>query len=139
MVKLLRLLEVKPYIDILATTLPIANYADLKRDGEQLSEIMSTKDEWKLLRDLYEILKGFAKATTYLGVRRLNLNVPFNITEILEKIKLHLYNTMELYWNKEEEETFISALLDSRIKSLGFVDNEEVRNKIKDLLKNKYD
>ncbi|GES78890.1 zinc finger BED domain-containing protein 1-like [Rhizophagus clarus] len=191
-----RLLEVKPYIDILSTTLSIANDADSKRDGERLSEIILTKDEWELLRDLCEVLKGFAEATTYLGASkyvthsimspllkeikkrvkpentslqnvdieeivdvfskeeegkmaerenrqsasgRLNLNVPFNTTGMLEKVKLHLYNAMELYWNKEEEETLISALLDPRIKSLGFVDNEEVCNKTKDLLKNKYD
>jgi hypothetical protein len=156
---------------------------------------MLTKNEWELLRDLCEILKGFAEATTYLGASkyvthsimspllkeikkrikpesarqnvnieefidvfseeeegdnaehesiqnvsgRLNLNVPINTTGMLEKVKLHLYNAMELYWNKEEEETLISALLDPRIKSLEFVDNEEVRNKTKDLLKNKYD
>ncbi|RGB24719.1 hypothetical protein C1646_772694 [Rhizophagus diaphanus] len=70
---------------------------------------------------------------------RLNLNVPFNTTKMLEKVKFHLYNAMELYWNKKEEEMFISALLDLKIKSLGFVDNEKVHNKIKDLLKNKYD
>ncbi|GBB89819.1 hypothetical protein RclHR1_16630004 [Rhizophagus clarus] len=133
-----RLLEVKPYIDILSTTLPIANDADSKRDGERLSEIMLTKDEWELLRDLCEVLKGFAEATTYLGAKeivddfseeeegemaerknrqsvsgRLNLNMPFNTTGMIEKVKLHLYNAMELYWNKEEEETLISALLES--------------------------
>lgn len=78
------------------------------------------------------------KYTKYNG-RRLNLNELFNIIGMLEKIKHYLYKGMELYWNKEEEETLISALLDPRIKSLGFIDDEEVRNKTKDLLKNKYD
>ncbi len=63
----------------------------------------------------------------------------FNTTGMLKKVKLNLYNAMELYWSKEEEETLISALLDPRIKSLEFINDDEVRNKIKDLLKNKYD
>jgi len=57
---------------------------------------------------------------------------------MLKKVKLNLYNAIELYWNKEEEGILISAILDPKIKFLGFVD-EEIRNKIKDLLKNKYD
>ena len=190
-----RLLEIKPYIDILVTTLPFANDADSKRDGQRLSEIMLTKDEWVLLADLCEVLSGFAEATTYLGAskyvthsvmnpllkeikkrvkpkymrfqgannmeeitdifeeeeegeqaecentseRRLDLNEPFGTIGMLEKVKLDLYNAMELYWNKENEKILISAILDPRIKFLGFIDNEEIRNKTKDLLKNKYD
>ena len=57
----------------------------------------------------------------------------------MKKVKLNLYNAIELYWNKEEEETLISVLLDPKIKSLEFIDDNEVCNKIKDLLKNKYD
>ena len=71
--------------------------------------------------------------------RRLDLNEPFGTIGMLEKVKLDLYNAMELYWNKENEEILISAILDPRIKFLGFIDNEEIRNKTKDLLKNKYD
>ena len=179
----------------MVTTLPFANDANSKRDGQRLSEIILTKDEWVLLANLCEVLNGFAEATTYLGAskyvthsvmnpllkeikkrvkpkymrsqdannmeeitdvfeeeeegeqaecentagRRLNLNEPFRTIGMLEKVKLDLYNAMELYWNKENEEVLISALLDPRIKSLGFIDNEEIRNKTKDLLKNKYD
>jgi len=71
--------------------------------------------------------------------KRLNLNEPFRTTKMLEKVKLNLYNAMELYWPKEEGKFLISALLDPRIKSLGFIDSEEVRNKAKELLKDKFD
>ncbi|CAI2188772.1 520_t:CDS:1, partial [Funneliformis geosporum] len=37
------------------------------------------------------------------------------------------------------EETLILALLNLRITSLEFIDDNEIRNKTKDLLKNKYD
>ena len=57
---------------------------------------------------------------------------------MLEIVKLDLYNVMELYWNKEEKGVLISAILDLRIKCLGFVD-EKIHNKTKDLLKSKYD
>jgi hypothetical protein len=187
-------LEIKPYIDILLTTLPIANDSDSRKDGKRLVEIMLTKDEWDLLDNLCEVLKIFEEAITYLGAskyvtysimspllkeikkrvtprnvrsqvvnmeeiidvfdeeeegeqaentphasRRLNLDVPFVTTGMLEKVKLNLYNAMELYWNEEKEEVLILALLDPRIKSLTFIDKEEIRNKAKDLLKNKYD
>ena len=150
-----RLLEIKPYIDILVTTLPITNDVDSRRDGQQLSEIMLTKNEWELLGGLCIVLKEFAEATTYLGAskyvthsimspllkeikkrikpentrsqnvdieeiadvfaeeeegekaeceniqniskERLNLNELFNITGMLKKVKLNLYNAMELY------------------------------------------
>ena len=65
-----RLLEIKPYIDILVTTLPIANDVDSKRDGQRLFEIMLTKDKWELLAKLCEVLKGFAEVTTYLGASK---------------------------------------------------------------------
>src|SRR5204862_292112 len=71
--------------------------------------------------------------------RRLNLDVPFVTTGMLEKVKLNLYNAMELYWNEEKEEVLILALLDPRVKSLTFIDKEEIRDKAKDLLKKKYD
>lgn len=57
--------------------------------------------------------------------RRLNLDVPFVTTDMLEKVKLNLYNAMELYWN-EGKEVLISALLNPRIKSLTFIDKEEI-------------
>ena len=88
--------------------------------------------------DVFEEEEEGEQAEENMSGRRLNLNQPFRTTEILEKVKLDLYNAMELYWNKEEEGILISAILDPRIKFLGFVD-EEIRNKTKDLLKNKYD
>jgi len=69
---------------------------------------------------------------------KLNLNEPFITTRMLEKVKLNLYNAMETYWHEEEGKDLISALLDPRIKSLAFIDNEEIRNEAKELLNKKY-
>ena len=84
-----RLLEIKPYIDILVTTLPFANDADSKRDGQRLSEIMLTKDEWVLLADLCEVLSGFAEATTYLGASKYVTHSVMNplLKEIKKRVK----------------------------------------------------
>jgi hypothetical protein len=62
-----RLLEIKPYIDILVTTLPISNDIDSKRDGRRLVEIMLTNNEWELLSSLCGVLEEFAEATEQLG------------------------------------------------------------------------
>ncbi|CAG8766685.1 4449_t:CDS:1, partial [Funneliformis caledonium] len=69
--------------------------------------------------------------------KKLNLNNSLVTTRMLEKVIVNLYNTMELYCNNEKSETLISALLDAQIKSLEFID-EEIRNKTKELLENKY-
>ncbi len=99
-------------------------------DIEKIADIFAEKEKEK---------KAECKNIQNISRERLNLNELFNITKMLKKVKLNLYNAMELYWGKEEEETLISALLDPRIKSLEFIDDDEVRDKTKDLLKNKYD
>jgi hypothetical protein len=190
-------LKIKPYIDILVTTLPISNDIDSKRDGRRLVEIMLTNNKWELLSSLCGVLEEFAEAIEQLGgskyithsimspmlkevkkrIRprniRLQTNMNVNIEEIsdvfeeekegelaentqntlgnkvdinkpletqniLEKVKLDLYNAMELYWDREETEILILALLDSRIKSLDFVNNDEIRDEAKELLEKKY-
>ncbi len=98
-------------------------------DIEKIADIFAEKEKEK---------KAECKNIQNISRERLNLNELFNITKMLKKVKLNLYNAIELYWNKEEEETLISVLLDPKIKSLEFIDDNEVCNKIKDLLKNKY-
>jgi hypothetical protein len=65
--KLFDLLEIKPYIDILETTLPIANDNDSKKDSHQLVEIMLINNEWESLSGLCGVLEEFADATEQLG------------------------------------------------------------------------
>ncbi|CAG8602354.1 1035_t:CDS:2 [Funneliformis caledonium] len=75
--------------------------------------------------DVFEEKEEGEWAEENISERKLNLNQPFRTNKMLEK-------------NKEEEGVLISAILDPRIKCLGFVD-EEIHNKTKDLLKSKYD
>lgn len=189
----MRLLEIKPYINILIIILLIANDNDSKKDGHRLVEIMLTNNEWNLLSDLCGVLEEFADATeqlegskyvthsimslmlkevkkrirprnirlqTNINVnieevsdvfeeeregelaentqntpgRKLDINKPLETQNMLEKVKLDLYNAMELYWDQEEAGILISALLDPRIKSLDFVSNEKIRDEAKELL-----
>ena len=82
------MLEIKPYIDILVTTLLIANDIDLKKDRLQLTEILLTKDEWELLDSLCQVLKRFAKITTYLEASKY---VTHSImSSLLKEIKKHV-------------------------------------------------
>ncbi|RGB22288.1 hypothetical protein C1646_776343 [Rhizophagus diaphanus] len=131
-------------------------------DGHRLVEIMLTNNEWNLLSSLCEVLEEFADATEQLGgkevsdvfeeeregelaentqntpKRRLNINKPLETQNILKKVKLDLYNAMELYWDQKEAEILISVLLDPRIKSLDFVSNEKIHDEAKELLEKKY-
>ena len=99
-------------------------------DIEEIADVFAEEEEGE---------KAECENIQNISKERLNLNELFNITGMLKKVKLNLYNAIELYWDKEEEETLISALLDPRIKSLEFIDDDKVRDKTKDLLKNKYD
>ncbi|GES83455.1 hypothetical protein GLOIN_2v1777143 [Rhizophagus clarus] len=70
--------------------------------------------------------------------KKLNINKPLETQNILEQVKLDLYNAIELYWDRKEAEILILVLLDPRIKSLDFVDNEKICNSAKELLERKY-
>ena len=83
-------MEIKPYIDILATTLPIVSDNDSKKDGLRLIEIMLIKEEWELLGSLCQVLVVFNEATNYLGVSKYVTHSVMNliIKEIKKWVKL---------------------------------------------------
>ena len=197
----MRLIEIKPYIDILVATLLIDDNSDARKDGYRLTKIMLTKKEWELLANLCFILEGFAEATTYLGAskyvthsimspllkeierrikpanlvfetdvdleniddvfekidegeiletnekkidfttnqyQKLNLNDSLDTYGMLEKVKYHLYKAIKIYWHTEEGDALISAILDPKIKSLTFINNQDSKDQAKTLLQNKY-
>ena len=70
---------------------------DIPQDVNRMEEII----------DVFEEEEEGEQAEENMTGRRLNLNQLFRTDKMLEKIKLDLYNAMELYWNKEEEETLI--------------------------------
>jgi len=62
-----RLILIKEFILDLNATLELQSDADSKKDARRLKEIMLTKDEWKLIQDLLQVLGPIEEVTTFLG------------------------------------------------------------------------
>jgi hypothetical protein len=58
-----RLIILKPYIEIVITSLNASKDRDAKEDAKRLKKINLTNDEWDAIRDLLEILGPFAELT----------------------------------------------------------------------------
>ncbi|CAG8680670.1 15091_t:CDS:2, partial [Funneliformis caledonium] len=58
--------------------------------------------------------------------------------EMLEKVKYHLYKAIKIYWHTEEDDALISAILNPKIKSFTFINNQDLKDQVKTLLQNKY-
>ncbi|RIB12917.1 hypothetical protein C2G38_2199391 [Gigaspora rosea] len=62
-----RMLELKPYIEILASSLTVQSERDAIKDGKRLKSIMITDDEWTTVAGIIEILKPFNDITNYIS------------------------------------------------------------------------
>src|SRR5581483_4165719 len=62
-----RLIKIKPYIQVLVPELINSLDSDAKKDGKNLEQIMLTSDGWDLLQELILVLGPFEEATCYLG------------------------------------------------------------------------
>jgi hypothetical protein len=90
---------------------------------EEISDVFEEEKEGELAENTQNTLGN-----------KVDINKPLETQNMLEKIKLDLYNAMGLYWDREETEILISVLLDPKIKSLDFVNNDEIRDEAKELL-----
>ncbi|CAI2195048.1 15600_t:CDS:2, partial [Funneliformis geosporum] len=91
----------------------------------------------------------FTEAITYLGASNYITHTLKNIDDVFEKIdkdefletnekKIDSTTTMKIYWHTEEGDTLISAIFDPRIKSLTFINKQDLKDQAKTLLQNKY-
>ena len=62
-----RLLALRPYIEVLQSSLHLRPEADASVDGKRLKAIMITANEWAAIEDLVKILKPFDDVTTYMS------------------------------------------------------------------------
>ncbi|EXX53180.1 hypothetical protein RirG_246390 [Rhizophagus irregularis DAOM 197198w] len=159
-----RLTILKPYIDIVISSLNASKDPNSKEDAKRLMKINLTNDEWEIMRDLLEVLGPFAELTEKLegtkyatmsymypeadeddesGARRkIKINTPVNTTGLLDNIKANLYKALEKYYEVIEKEALILSLLDPRQKKLKFADNDQKEiartslNKVYELAKN---
>src|SRR3954463_12813601 len=58
-----RLIILKPYIDIVISSLNASKDCNVKEDAKRLQKINLTNEEWDVIRDLLEILGPFAELT----------------------------------------------------------------------------
>ncbi|CAB5385405.1 unnamed protein product [Rhizophagus irregularis] len=61
-----RLIALKPYIDIVISSLNVSKDNNAKEDAKRLNKINLTNNEWDIIRDLLEILGPFAELTEIL-------------------------------------------------------------------------
>ncbi|PKK60645.1 hypothetical protein RhiirC2_793030 [Rhizophagus irregularis] len=61
-----RLIALKPYIDIVISSLNVNKDNNAKEDAKRLNKINLTNNEWDIIRDLLEILGPFAELTEIL-------------------------------------------------------------------------
>ncbi|CAG8780991.1 23524_t:CDS:2, partial [Gigaspora rosea] len=62
-----RMLELKAYIEILASSLTVQSEKDAIEDGKRLKSIMITDDEWATVASIFKILKPFNDITNYIS------------------------------------------------------------------------
>jgi hypothetical protein len=62
-----RLVQIKPYINLMINHLHIHNDSNIRKDGKKLRDIMLTEPEWNLIIELLQVLGPIEEATTCLG------------------------------------------------------------------------
>ncbi|RGB33589.1 hypothetical protein C1646_669191 [Rhizophagus diaphanus] len=68
----------KPYIDIVISSLNVSKDPNSKEDVKRLMKINLTNDEWEIIRDLLEVLGPFAELTEKLEEFNNNLDLETN-------------------------------------------------------------
>ena len=61
------MIELKPYIEMLSTSLGLEEEADARADGRRLKAIMITDAEWTAVQGLVELLEPFDDVTNYIS------------------------------------------------------------------------
>ncbi|CAG8587094.1 15986_t:CDS:1 [Gigaspora margarita] len=52
--------------------------------------------------------------------KKIDLDKPMQISGVLEKVKETLYRAMRFYWKKDNTESYLSSILDPRVKKFDF-------------------
>ena len=62
-----RLVQIKPYIDLMINHLLTYDNFNIRKNGKHLKDIMLTESEWELIIELLQVLELIEKVTTCLG------------------------------------------------------------------------
>ncbi|CAG8751117.1 31429_t:CDS:2 [Gigaspora margarita] len=110
-----RMLELKPYIEILASSLTVQSERDAIEDGKQLKSIMITENEWTAVAGIINILKPFSDITNYIsGSSYLTMSIIYPTISTLRNALLKeyvdedisIYDTNEIDLNTDDISVF---------------------------------
>ncbi|CAG8770187.1 30364_t:CDS:1 [Racocetra persica] len=68
--------------------------------------------------------------------KKIDLDKPMQTSGVLEKVKETLYRAMRFYWKKDNTESYLSSILDPRVKKFDFA--PEKFKQVQELLRIKY-
>jgi hAT family protein len=124
-----RLITLKPFIDIVISSLNASKDQNSKEDARRLTKINLTNDEWDVIRDLLEILGPFAELTETLeGTKYATMSY---IYPGIAKLKKRFCPTIELNNNNLNLETDDHAFEEHQFEDADEDDEPEARRKIK--------
>jgi hAT family C-terminal dimerisation region len=124
-----RLTILKPYIDIVISSLNASKDSNSKEDAKRLMKINLTNDEWEIIRDLLEILGPFAELTEKLeGTKYATMSYMY---PGIAKLKKRFCPATELNNNNLDLETNNHAFEEHQFEEADEDDEPEARRKIK--------
>jgi len=157
-----RLIILKPAISMLKTSLMNDRSSRIRKEGEKLEELYPTSHEWKIIKEMVELLSPFESVTCLLSgatYPTIGLTYPSlcNLKEILETEFILLFETdvaencrkailedLQSRWEFPQELCLKGSFLDPRFKGLDFVSqemHEEIINQVQteyEVLKNHF-
>ena len=150
-----RLIVLKPAISMLKTSLLNDRSSRVQKEGEKLEELCPTANEWKIIKEMVELLSPFESITCLLSgstYPTIGLTYPSlcNLKEILETEFLQIetevtencrkaiLEDLQRRWEFPQELCLKGSFLDPRFKSLDFV-TQEIRNDVINQLQEEYD
>jgi len=150
-----RLVILKPAIVMLKASLMSNTSLNIRREGDKIEELYPTVHEWKVIKEMIELLSPFEAATRLLsGVKypTIGFTYPriFSLKERLEadftsletrdakNCKNAILEDLTLRWNFSQELCLKGSFFDSRFKSLDFINSQEKCDNIVNQLREEF-
>ncbi|GBC42762.2 zinc finger BED domain-containing protein 1-like [Rhizophagus irregularis DAOM 181602=DAOM 197198] len=121
-----RLIALKPYIDIVISSLNACKDNNAKEDVKRLNKVNLTNDEWEIIRDLLEILGPFAELTERLeGTKYATMSYIYpGIIKLKTMFSLTINSNLDLETNDD-------AFENHQFEEVDEDDEPDARRKIK--------
>ena len=149
-----RLITLKPAISMLKTSLINDLSSYVHKEGEKLEELYPTAHEWKIIKEMVELLSPFESVTcllsdatyptiglTYPSLCNLKeiLETEFQMkTDVAENCRKAILEDLQLRWEFPQQLCLKGSFLDPQFKSLDFV-SQRMRGEIINQLQTEYE